>query len=92
MTLIPEKVAAVLDGPKYINDWRRFFHFPSVRWSLGGFALAVSQSAALAASPLAFEDIAGKLAVSIVVAFVFLGSMYARLLAPKHDDTNDAGA
>jgi Flp pilus assembly protein TadB len=101
MSIIPDKVAAKIDAKvdagKVIPEWRRFFHFGSVRWSLSGFFVALGYSAGLAAMSVPWLHVLPNIAFGLLVAGVFLGSMYARLKAqtppePEHDDTDDADA
>ena len=59
---IAPKLTAQLDASKHIiSDWRNFFRFRSIQWSLGGFVIAFINSVVLAAGAIPFKDAVGGL-------------------------------
>ena len=79
MNIAPKLTAQLDASPHIISDWRNFFKFRSIQWSLGGFVIAFINSVVLAAGAIPFQEAVGGLAMWIMVALVFLGSMYSRL-------------
>jgi len=95
---LTDKIAAKLDSsPKIREDWRDFFGFRSVQWTLVGCANAgaLAVPAYLATEKLGISQ-SWPLWASIAVAFcTAIGVFYGVLTKQKRpppDDTNDAGA
>ena len=87
MTEIVKKVAIVvaakLDAsPKVVPDWRNFWKWSSVRWSIAGVFSQIAQSAALAymiyefhgAGPVWFQVL-----VTVFALLCFIASLISRL-------------
>lgn len=97
---LSDKIAAKLDSsPKVREDWRDFFGFRSVQWTLIGVANAgaLAVPAYLATEKLGISQSWPLWACVMVGICTAIGVFYGVLTKqtkpePPHADTNDAGA